>query len=181
MSWEFVNYAVLFNHISPAKLTEENSYDMIRTGTCMPFGHEPQNAFFYNTRIIMEVTVTKRFLWILAVLLVCICLPAWAEETGEGPIPSAVSEESAASVPENDAQDASPEEDVFEVVEESKEEAPEGVAGLRKRSLRRANLRRKRPRRTNPKPSPRRKRPFRPTPTTTRRMRCRRVKRHINP
>ena len=76
--------------------------------------------------MIMEVTVTRRFLFILAVLLVCVCLPAWAEETGEEPVPSVVSEESAASVPENDAQDASPEEDVFEVVEESKEEAPEG-------------------------------------------------------
>lgn len=86
----------------------------------------PKTHSFYNTRIIMEVTVTKRFLWILAVLLVCICLPAWAEETGEGPVPSAVSEESAASVPENDARDTSPQEDVHEAVQEPAEETPEG-------------------------------------------------------
>ncbi len=74
----------------------------------------------------MEVTVTKRFLLILAVLLVCICLPAWAEETGEEPVPSAVSEESAASVPENDTQDTSPQDDVYVIVQEPAQEALEG-------------------------------------------------------
>ena len=54
----------------------------------------------------MEVSVTKRFLMILTVLLLCVCQTAWAEETGETPTAEVISAESAASVSEENKSDA---------------------------------------------------------------------------
>ena len=46
-------------------------------------------------RPITEVTITKRILIILTLLVLCVCLPAWAEEIGTEPMPGTISEENA--------------------------------------------------------------------------------------
>ena len=70
---------------------------MITMAKYLPHENSVHRRLFCRMTVIMEVTITKRFFLILTVLLLCFCLPAWAEETGETPAAETVAEESEAS------------------------------------------------------------------------------------
>ena len=90
------------NQIIHINLADKRSYGMITMANCLPHRNSVPRQLFCRMTDIMEVTITKRFFLILTVLLLCVCLPAWAEETGEEPVAGTVSEESEALSPNDD-------------------------------------------------------------------------------
>lgn len=112
-----VKIIVLFNHILPKKLTAACKYGMIQA---VSYLHEDQRrpAFSAGRPQMMEVTVTKRILLILVLLLLCASLAAWAEETGEETIPEAVAGESAFPVYEEESPQILPEDEFAAPAEE---------------------------------------------------------------